>query len=327
MASSDLGLDSMKRTGFLYDERYLLHITFEGHPESPARLVAIKNRLDATGLIEKLHVITAEPANQRWIEIVHKIQYIMRFEEACIMGFPDFDHQDNSVCRDTYEIALLAVGGILRTVDMMMAGEIDNAFCAVRPPGHHAEVDCAMGFCFFNNVAIAARYLQKKWGIERVGIIDFDVHHGNGTQHTFENDPTVFYYSIHEHPSFAYPGTGREFDKGKGEGNGCTLNSPVLPGRGDEEYRKMIARDMVPALTAFQPQVLLLSAGFDAHESDMMSNINLTTEGYDFISDEILSLADKCAGGRIISVLEGGYNLDTLPILVENHIRKLAEIG
>ena len=314
----------MKRTGFLYDDRYLLHVTFEGHPESPARLRSIHSRLATSGVLEKLTLISAEVANQRWIEAVHKIQYILRFEEACLMGFEDFDHQDNSVCRDTYEIALLAVGGILRTVDDMMSGAIDNAFCAVRPPGHHAEVDTAMGFCFFNNIAIAAKYLQKKWGIGRVGIIDFDVHHGNGTQHTFENDPTVFYYSIHEHPSFAYPGTGREFEAGQGEGSGYTLNSPVLPGRGDDEYKKMIMKDLVPTFDAFKPEVILLSAGFDAHESDLMSGVNLTTEGYDFITDEILKLVDRHAGGRVISVLEGGYNLDVLPILVENHIKKLA---
>jgi acetoin utilization deacetylase AcuC-like enzyme len=316
----------MKRTGFLYDDRYLLHVTFEGHPESPARLRSIHSRLASSGVLEKLIVISAEAANQRWIESVHKIQYVMRFEEACLMGFEDFDHQDNSVCRDTFEIALLAVGGILRTIDEMMNGAIDNAFCAVRPPGHHAEVDTAMGFCFFNNVAIAAKYLQKKWGIGRVGIIDFDVHHGNGTQHTFENDPTVFYYSIHEHPSFAYPGTGREFEAGKGEGNGYTLNSPVLPGRGDDEYRRMIMKDLVPTFDAFRPEVILLSAGFDAHESDLMSGVNLTTEGYDFITEEILKLVDRHAGGRVVSVLEGGYNLDVLPILVENHIKKLADI-
>ncbi len=316
----------MKRTGFLYDDRYLLHLTWEGHPESPARLIAIRKHLAATGLLDKLKVITAEVADQRWIEAVHKIQYILRFEEACIMGFPDFDHQDNAVCRDTYDIALLAVGGILRTIDEMMNGGIDNAFCAVRPPGHHAETDCAMGFCFFNNIAIAAKYLQKKWGIQRIGIIDFDVHHGNGTQHVFENDPSVYYYSIHEHPSFAYPGTGREFEKGKGEGNGYTLNSPVLPGRGDEEYKTMILQDMVPAFEAFQPEVLLVSAGFDAHESDLMSNVTLSTEGFDFITDEILRLADRYAGGRVISILEGGYNLDVLPILVANHLRKMAGI-
>jgi acetoin utilization deacetylase AcuC-like enzyme len=316
----------MKRTGFVYDDRYLLHVTFEGHPESPERLKAILSRLTTSGVLNKLRLLNAEVANQRWIEAVHKIQYIMRFEEACLMGFSEFDHQDNSICRDTYETALLAVGGVLKAVDEMMGGTLDNAFCAVRPPGHHAEVDTAMGFCFFNNIAIAAKYLQKRWNVGRIGIIDFDVHHGNGTQHTFENDPSVFYYSIHEHPSFAYPGTGREFEAGKGEGNGYTLNSPVLPGRGDDEYKKMIMKDLVPAFDVFKPEVILLSAGFDAHESDLMSDVNLSTEGYDFITEEIVKLVDRHAGGKVISILEGGYNLNTLPILVENHIKKLADI-
>ena len=310
----------------MYDDRYLQHVTFDGHPESPERLKSIHLRLETSGLLKKLTLIRAEVANKRWIELVHKIQYIMRFEEACLMGFSDFDHPDNSVCRDTYDIALLAVGGVLRSIDAMMNGVIDNAFCAIRPPGHHAEVDKAMGFCFFNNIAIAAKYLQENWGIGRVGIIDFDVHHGNGTQHTFENDPTVFYYSIHEHPSFAYPGTGREFETGKGEGNGYTLNSPVLPGRGDDEYKVMILKHLVPAFDDFKPEVILLSAGFDAHESDFMSEVNLSTEGYDFITDEILKLVDRHAGGRVVSILEGGYNLEVLPILVENHIKKLADI-
>lgn len=318
--------DLMKRTGFLYDDRYLLHCPFEGHPESPARLQSIHSRLAASGVLDKLILINAEIANQRWIEAVHKIQYIMRFEEACIMGFPDFDHQDNSICRDSYDIALLAVGGILHVIDELMNGSFENAFCAVRPPGHHAEVDKAMGFCYFNNIAIAAKYLQKKWGIGRIGIIDFDVHHGNGTQHCFESDPTVFYYSIHEHPSFAYPGTGREFETGKGEGAGFTLNSPVLPGRGDEEYQAMILKHLVPAFESFKPEFILLSAGFDAHESDLMSGINLTTEGYDFVTEEIIKLVERHAGGKVVSILEGGYNLDVLPILVENHIRRLADI-
>ncbi len=316
----------MKRTGFVYDERYLQHATWEGHPETSERLVAIVNGLVDMGVMDKLVQIEAEPANQRWIEAVHNIHYIMRFEEACIMGMPDFDHQDNAICRDTYDTALLAVGGVLKAIDGMMEGKIDNAFCAVRPPGHHAEVDKAMGFCYFNNVAIGARYLQRQWGIERVGIIDFDVHHGNGTQHIFENDDTVFYYSIHEHPSFAYPGTGREFETGQSIGEGYTLNSPILPGRGDMDYREKLTTDLVPAFKEFKPEVVLLSSGFDAHVSDLMSGTNLTTEGYHFVNEAILNLVDKFADGRVISVLEGGYNLDVLPILVANHIKMLVDI-
>jgi len=316
----------MKRTGFVYDERYLLHLTGDYHPETPERLKVIYEGLSGSGLLDKLTVLPAEKANQRWIEAIHDIRYIMRFEETCISGLPEFDHPDNGICRDTYEVALLAVGGVLRAIDEMMSGNLDNAFCAVRPPGHHAEVDTPMGFCYFNNVAIGARYLQKQYGIERVGIIDFDVHHGNGTQHIFDQDSSVFYYSVHEHPSFAYPGTGREFEEGIAKGVGFTLNSPILPGKGDDEYRKKIMQDMVPAFEDFQPEVILLSAGFDAHSSDLMSGTNLSTDGYDFITETIVELVNTYAKGRVISVLEGGYYLPMLPVLVENHIKILADI-
>lgn len=315
----------MKRTGFVYDERYLLHDTGGYHPESPERLKAIYKGLENSGILTQLTRIKAEKANQRWIEAVHNIHYIMRFDEACISGLGEFEHPDNAICRDSYDAAFLAVGGVLKAIDAIMKGEVDNAFCAVRPPGHHAEADKPMGFCYFNNVAIGARYLQKEYGIERVGIIDFDVHHGNGTQHIFDRDATVLYYSIHEHPSFAYPGTGREFESGLGEGEGYTVNSPVLPGRGDDEYKRLIMQDLVPAFKKFNPEFILLSAGFDAHESDMMSGTNLTTDGYDFISEVIMNLVNRCSNGRVVSVLEGGYNLDILPLLVENHIRFLAD--
>ncbi len=316
----------MKRTGFVYDDRYLLHDTGGYHPESPERLKAIYKRLSESGILEKLTLIPADRANQRWIETVHNIHYIMRFDEACISGINEFEHPDNAICRETYDVAFLAVGGVLKAIDMIMKGDIDNAFCAVRPPGHHAEVDKPMGFCYFNNVAIAARYVQKQYDINRVAIIDFDVHHGNGTQHIFDRDPSVFYYSIHEHPSFAYPGTGREFEVGIGEGDGCTVNSPVLPGRGDDEYRRLIMQDLVPAIKTFKPEFIILSAGFDAHESDLMSGTNLSTDGYDFVSEVIMNLVNRFTGGRVVSVLEGGYHLDVLPILVENHIKMLAAI-
>jgi acetoin utilization deacetylase AcuC-like enzyme len=314
----------MKRTGFVYDEKYLLHTTGDHHPECPDRLRAIVQGLSSSGLLEKLIPVQAAAAQQRWIETVHHVRYILRFEETCAFGLPDMDHPENGICRDSFEVALWAVGGVLKAIDEVMEGKIDNAFCAVRPPGHHAEVDKAMGFCFFNNIAIAARYLQKKWGLKRIGIIDFDVHHGNGTQHIFDQDPTVFYYSIHEHPSFAYPGTGRDFEKGTAAGEGFTLNSPVLPGRGDMEYRRMLTEALIPAMKQFQPDFVLVSAGFDAHVSDLMSSVNLTTDGYDFISELIMNLVTRLCDGKVISVLEGGYNLDILPLLVENHIKYLA---
>ncbi|SDO81053.1 histone deacetylase family protein [Desulforhopalus singaporensis] len=314
----------MNRTGLVYDERFLLHDTGLYHPECADRIRVIYKHLVETGIIEKLVVIGAEKANQRWIEQVHNIHYIMKFEESCMYGLTEFDHPDNAICRDTYETAFLAVGGVLKAVDRIMDGTIDNAFCAVRPPGHHAELDKPMGFCYFNNVAIAARYVQQEYGIERVAVIDFDVHHGNGTQHTFDSDPSVLYYSIHEHPSFAYPGTGREFETGTGKGKGFTVNSPVLPGRGDNDYCKLLTQDLVPAMKKFNPEFILISAGFDAHETDLMSGTMLTADGYDFISNLMMNLANRFTDGKVVSVLEGGYNLEVLPVLVENHIRTLA---
>lgn len=314
----------MKKTGFVYDEKYLLHDTGLGHPESPDRLRAIYERLVSSGVIEQLIMVQPERANQRWIEAVHNIHYIMNFDTACVSGFQEFEHPDNAICRDTYEVAFLAVGGVLKAIDCVMKGELDSVFCAVRPPGHHAEVDKPMGFCYFNNVAIGARYVQREYGIERVAIIDFDVHHGNGTQHIFDKDPSVFYYSIHEHPSFAYPGTGREFEVGVGDGDGFTANSPVLPGRGDEEYRRLLMQDLVPSIKKFNPEFFILSAGFDAHVTDLMSGTSLTTDGYDFVSEVIMNLVNRFTDGKVVSVLEGGYNLDVLPLLVENHIRSIA---
>jgi len=314
----------MKKTGFVYDERYLLHDTGEFHPESPERLKAIYKYLDEKGMLDQLVMMGAERANQRWIESVHNIHYILKFEESCMYGLTEFDHPDNAICRDSYETAFLAVGGVLKAIDSVVNGDLDNAFCAVRPPGHHAEVDKPMGFCYFNNAAIGARYVQQQHGIERVAIIDFDVHHGNGTQHIFDRDPSVLYYSIHEHPSFAYPGTGREFEVGIGEGDGFTTNSPVLPGRGDDEYRRLLTQDLVPAMKNFDPQFIILSAGFDAHVDDLMSGTNLTSDGYDFVSEVMMNLVNRFTDGKVVSVLEGGYNLDILPQLVENHLRWLS---
>jgi acetoin utilization deacetylase AcuC-like enzyme len=313
----------MRKTGFLFDQQYMLHDTGKYHPEVPERIQAVYKGIEAAELIEKLTLMRGKRAAMRWIELVHDVDYIRRFEEVCFSGRTTFEVPDNQMCRETYDIALLAVGGILDATDRVMKGELDNAFCAVRPPGHHAEVDQAMGFCYFNNVAIAARYLQEEWQIERVGIVDFDVHHGNGTQHIFEKNPTVYYYSIHEHPSFAFPGTGREFEMGSGDGYGFTKNSLALPGQGDEDYRRLIEKDLIPLFDQFKPEVLLVSAGFDAHEDDDMADMNLSTEGFSWIMKTLVDLAETHCQGRLISVLEGGYNLTRLAELAGNHVKIL----
>jgi acetoin utilization deacetylase AcuC-like enzyme len=316
----------MNKTGFLYDVRYLLHDTGPYHPEMPERLEMIYQGVEAAGLLQHLIRVEARRASMKWIEAVHTPAYIRRFEEVCLNGHSSLDHQDNQMCTDTYETALLAAGGVVETASMVMAGRIDNAFCAVRPPGHHAEVDQAMGFCYFNNVAVAARYLQTEGGVDRVAIIDIDVHHGNGTQHIFERDDSVFYYSIHQHPSFAYPGTGREFEEGQGGGFGFTKNSPVLPGQSDDDYRRQFENALLPAMDRFKPEFILVSTGFDAHKDDEMSDVMLTTEGYSWVMRSLLQLARRYCSGRLISVLEGGYCLPRLPELAANHIKILLEI-
>ncbi len=313
----------MKKTGFLFDQRYLLHDTGPYHPEVPERLQAIYQGIENGGLLPKLKMIGAERADLKSVESVHSTDYIHRFEEVCHAGKRTMDSPDNRMCADTYETALLAVGGVLKVVDLVMQDELDNAFCAVRPPGHHAEVSEAMGFCYFNNVAIAARYLQQHWHISKVGIIDFDVHHGNGTQHIFEKDASVFYYSIHQHPSFAYPGTGREFEKGSVDGYGYTKNTPILPGHGDEEYRKYLRRDLEPAFDEFQPDMILVSTGFDGHVDDDMSDVRLSTDAFSWIMKSIFQMAEKHSSGKLISILEGGYSLKRLPELACNHVRIL----
>ena len=313
----------MKRTGFLYDERYLLHKTGPYHPEIPERLTAILEGIEQSRLADKLIRYQAVPPDLKWIHMVHTPEYVKRFEAACRAGKQMFDSPDNQMCPQTYEIALLAVGGILEVCRHLMEGALDNAFCAIRPPGHHAEVNRAMGFCYFNNVAIATRYFQNQWGIHRVGIVDFDVHHGNGTQHIFDDDPTVYYYSIHQHPSFAYPGTGREFEYGRGNGYGFTRNSPVLPGQGDEDYQRLLERDLYPAFAEFMPQVIIVSAGFDGHRDDEMSDTKISTEFYSKMMQQIMGMADTYCEGRIVSVLEGGYCLRRLPELARNHVEIL----
>ena len=313
----------MKKTGLLLDERFLAHITGLTHPESPERLRVILSALEASGLLKKTIRIPATSCEMKWLELVHTKSYIEKFKTHCLTGEDILDYPDNKICPDTYNTAVLSVGGILNAARMVMEGELDNAFCAVRPPGHHAEPEKAIGFCFFANVAVAAKYILNQWDVHRIGIIDFDVHHGNGTQHIFEQDASVFYYSVHEHPSFAFPGTGRVFEKGEGPGKGYTRNYALLPGQGDEAYKTLVNMDLIPVFDEYKPEVILISAGFDAHIEDIMSRIKLTTDGFSYLMEKIVELAEKHCNGRLISVLEGGYSLKRLPELITNHIRIL----
>ncbi len=317
----------MRRTGVVLDERYLLHDTGPGHPERSDRLRAIFDAIAASPLDAQIVKYTGEPADLHWIEAVHDGEYIERVRIACEQGRGYVDGPETTVSPESWEAALLAVGGCLAVVDGVMAGRLENAFCPVRPPGHHAEKALAMGFCLFNNVAIAAEYLRRRHKVRRVLILDWDVHHGNGTQHTFESDPDVFFCSIHEDPRYRFPGTGWAHEKGQGPGLGATLNLPLLPHCGDDDVRAVYEEFFVPAARAFKPDFMLASVGFDGHVDDPLATLDLTDAGFEWLSRRTLGLADELCGGRFVSVLEGGYNLETLASCVLKHIQTLAQIG
>jgi acetoin utilization deacetylase AcuC-like enzyme len=225
---------------------------------------------------------------------------------------------DTGVVPESDHVAKLAAGGACLAVDKVVRGEVDAAFCAVRPPGHHAERAEAMGFCLFNSVAVAAEHARRAHGLERVAILDWDVHHGNGTQHLFERDPNVFYLSIHQYPH--YPGTGSSRERGEGEGEGATLNAPMPAGTGDSEWLAVIEGSFTKAIDEFRPELVLISAGFDAHLEDPLSSTRVTEAGYTRMTQIVKDWAARHAGGRLVSLLEGGYNLDALARSVEAHL-------
>ena len=315
----------MAKTGWCYDARCLLHKTGPEHPERPDRLRAITRALDYFGLLRRVTPLAFGSADRRSIEAVHSAAYVDRVRQACESGQTHIDTLDCPICPESFEAATLAVGAALVACDAVMSGEVDNAFCTVRPPGHHAERDLAMGFCLFNTIAIAARHLQRRWNLSRVLILDWDVHHGNGTQHIFETDPGVFYGSLHQHPSSLYPGTGYESEHGHGPGAGFTLNIPMAPGADDQDYREAFERTFLPAACAFRPEFVLISAGFDAHAADPLAAIELSDDGFDDMTRNLLDLARECCAGRLVSILEGGYDLDTLGRCAAKHVRLLLE--
>lgn len=308
----------MRKIGFVYDPGYLRHDSGPRHPENPVRLKAIINHLNAVGLPQLLELIEPVPAPLTYVQKVHSLEYIRRVEQSCQQGLTLLDSPDTGISPASYEIALLSVGGVLTAIDRVMEGTVSQAFCAIRPPGHHAERSRAMGFCIFNNVAIAACYLQEKYSIERVLIIDWDAHHGNGTQKAFWDDPTIFYFSIHQYPH--YPGTGSRLERGIGAGESHTLNIPLPAGCGDKEYIEAFLEVLWPVAMAFSPQFILISAGFDAHRDDPLSGLMVTEDGYEEITRIAVEIALKKCQGKIVSVLEGGYNLIALCHSVERHI-------
>jgi len=312
----------MLTTGLIYHPDYLKHDTGKVHPESPSRLSFLMDHLERKKIFSELEQI--EPLNPplEWVKRIHPSEYIQLIEEFSKHAPAHLD-ADTVISSETYRVALLAVGGVLAGVDGVMEGKVGNAFCAIRPPGHHAEPNRGMGFCIFNNVALGVRYVQEKYGLKKVLIVDWDAHHGNGTQKTFYSDPTVYYFSIHQFPF--YPGTGKESEKGEGEGLGYTLNIPMFAGSGDLEYIEVFETILYPAALQFAPEFIFISAGFDGHKDDTLTNLQLTDKGFERMTQVIKNLAEKTCQGRLVSVLEGGYNLKALACSVEAHLLALMD--
>lgn len=312
-------------TGLVQDERFQRHLTGAGHPERQQRLVRIQEVLEERGLTQACRPIHVSPVDMKWVRAVHTDEYLERLRRACEDGLPFIDVPDSAICPESFEIAVLAAGGVVNAVDEVMSGRLNNAFCAIRPPGHHAERHVSMGFCLLNNVAIAARHLLDDHGLSRVLILDWDVHHGNGTQHIFEEDPRVLYISLHGHPGIVYPGTGYTHERGLGAGEGYTINFPILPPGRDETWRRAFDDPILPAIAKFDPQFVLISAGFDAHRLDPLAPLELETESYGWMTDELVGVAKRHCGGRLVSLLEGGYHFDALADCTALHVSRLLE--
>jgi acetoin utilization deacetylase AcuC-like enzyme len=290
---------------YFTDPIFLEHDTGVGHPERPDRLRAIEKTLRADGLWDRLEHRSPRSAAADAITLVHPVAHVERIRAMSEQGGGRID-ADTIVSARSFEAAALAVGAGIDACDAVMRGESLTAFCAVRPPGHHAESGRAMGFCLFNTIAIAARHAAREHGLERVAIIDWDVHHGNGTQEIFESDSSVLYASIHQHP--LYPGTGMANETGVGEGKGFTLNIPLPSGSDDATYRDAFAT-IARRLDEFRPELLLISAGFDAHERDPLASMKVTTQGFRWMMEWALERAAEHCDGRLVAMLEGGYDL------------------
>jgi acetoin utilization deacetylase AcuC-like enzyme len=293
------------KSALVYDPIYLEHDT-GSHPENSRRLTAMMSHLEETGMKEKLVMLSPRAASVEEIQMVHTPEYVSQTKSTAERGGGWLD-PDTVMCPRSYEVALYAAGGLLTAVEAVMKGEVDNAFALVRPPGHHATRNRAMGFCIFNNVAIAAKFALTSFNVDRVLIADFDVHHGNGTQDTFYADPKVVYFSTHEYPF--YPGTGRMDKTGTGEGEGTTINFPMSAGWGDEEYLRAFNEVLIPVARRFQPQLILVSAGFDPHWADNLAMMEVSVTGFAEMVKVLKELASELCEGHLVFTLEGGYNL------------------
>ena len=299
--------------GLVYDPIYLKHDTGQ-HVENARRLEAIIAYLEQTRLKQQLTLIQPRAASVEEISIVHQKQYISHIQNTAQQGGGWLD-VDTVMSPNSYDAALYAAGGAIRAAEAVMNGEVARAFALVRPPGHHATSEQAMGFCLFNNVAIATKYAMANYELERILIVDFDVHHGNGTQFTFYDNPQVLYISTHQYPF--YPGTGSINETGIGEAEGTTINISLPAGCGDTEYKQVFEQIVVPAAKRFKPQLMLVSAGYDSHWADGLAMMQVSVTGFAQIVKTIKELADQLCHGRLVFTLEGGYNLQALPYSVK----------
>ena len=295
----------------------LNHLTPAGHPERPDRLRAVEQALEDEKF-QSLTRVLAPEAEIESIALCHPRDFVEEIRDASpAEGLVRID-SDTVMSPGSYEAAIRAVGGAMLAVDEVLAKKASNAFCAMRPPGHHAETVRPMGFCLFNSIAIAARHARKKYGVERVAIVDFDVHHGNGTQEIFWSDPNVMYCSTHEMP--LYPGTGAKSERGNHDN---IVNAPLRAGDGGERFREAVESVLIPRLRTFAPGLLMISAGFDAHTRDPLANLNLVEDDFGWVTRKLMDVADETCEGRIVSLLEGGYDLQGLARSVDAHVTAL----
>ncbi len=309
------------RTALLLDPVYKQHDPGPGHPEEPGRYDAVTRAIEKTKLLPKLQRVAVRVATEDEIALVHGREYIAKVQREIAAGAHELSTGDTNVGPKSFDVAVRAVGGVLNAVDAVVGGKAARAFCAVRPPGHHAGPSRGMGFCIFNNIAIAARYAQRKHGLAKVMIADWDVHHGNGTQDTFYSDGSVFFMSTHQSPW--YPGTGPANETGEGKGKGCTMNFPFEAGSGRAEILGVFREDLRRAADAFKPDLVMISSGFDSRKGDPLGQFTLSDTDFVDLSKIMLEIAGTHAKGRLVSVLEGGYNLNGLEAAVAAHMTAL----
>ncbi len=311
----------MRTIGLVLDPVFDRHDTGAGHPERPLRTETIRRRLEWSGLADRCRRLPPEAADDALLTAVHDPGHLERVAGGWARGDSIVDSMDTAIGPESERIARLAAGSVVALCRETVEGRIRGGFAAVRPPGHHAERDLAMGFCLFNNVAVAARWLRDRGGVERVAVVDWDVHHGNGTQHLFEEDPTIFYFSCHQMP--LYPGTGAAHERGRGAGKGFTRNCPLAAGDGDERFLATLSGPFTEEMERFRPEFVLVSAGFDPHARDPLGGLRVTTGAFAEATRIVRSVVDRHCPGRLVSSLEGGYDVEALADSVAAHVEAL----